>query len=45
MKASQTIFNKELGTVTISQSEYEKLLQYKQICYDFKAVIEGGSSE
>ena len=45
MKASQTIFNKELGTVTISQSEYDKLLPYKEICQEFKAVIEGGSSE
>ena len=45
MKASQTIFNKELGTVTITQSEYDKLLAYKELCHEFKNVIEGGSSE
>ena len=45
MKSSQTIFCKDDGTVTISQSEYNKLLQYKQLCKEFKAVLSGDSHE
>ena len=41
MKPSQTIFCKDDGTVTISQSEYDKLLQYKQLCHEFQAVLRG----
>ena len=41
MKPSQTIFCKDDNTVTISQSEYNKLLQYKQLCKEFKAVLTG----
>lgn len=43
MKSSQTIFCKDDGTVTISQSEYDKLLQYKQLCHEFQAVLRGDS--
>lgn len=41
MKPSQTIFCKDDDTVTISQSEYNKLLQYKEICKEFQAVLGG----
>ena len=41
MKPSQTIFCKDDDTVTISQSEYNKLLQYKEICKEFQAVLSG----
>ena len=44
MKPSQTIFCKDDGTVTISQSEYNKLLQYKQLCQEFREVL-GGDAE
>jgi len=39
MKPSQTIFNKDLNTVTIHIREYEKLLQYKQLCKEFREVM------
>ena len=42
MKSSQTIFCKDNGTVTISHSEYEKLLQYKQLCKEFQAILTEG---
>ena len=38
-----TVFNRDTNTVTIPQKEYDKLLQYKQIALDFKAVLEGDS--
>lgn len=41
MKSSQTIFNKDTQTVTISEAEYNKLLQYKQLCKEFQAVLGG----
>ena len=50
MKPSQTIFNKDTQTVTISEEEYFSLVKkanerdsYKEICEDFKAVLEGDS--
>ena len=45
MKSSQTIFNRDTQTVTISENEYNKLLQYKQLCKEFKAVLSGDSHE
>ena len=44
MKPSQTIFNKDFDTVTIPTKEYQKLLGYKQLCQEFKAIL-GGDSE
>lgn len=44
MKASQTIFNKDTRTVTISEKEYNKLLQYRELCREFQSVL-GGDSE
>ena len=41
MKASQTIFNKDTRTVTISETEYNKLLQYKELCFEFRAILQG----
>ena len=41
MKSSQTIFCKDDGTVTISATEYNKLLQYKELCKEFQAVLKG----
>ena len=45
MKPSQTIFCKDNGTVTISADEYNKLLQYKQLCKEFQEVLSEGDSE
>ena len=41
MKSSQTIFCKDDGTVTISATEYNKLLQYKELALEMKGVLEG----
>ena len=41
MKSTQTIFNKDFDTVTITTKEYNKLLQYKEICKEFQAVLGG----
>mgnify|MGYP006872982597 CR=1 FL=1 len=41
MKSTQTIFCKDDATVRISQKEYNKLLQYKQIALDFQAILNG----
>ena len=41
MKPSQTIFNRDNNTVTISENEYNKLLQYKQLCREFQAILKG----
>jgi hypothetical protein len=41
MSSTQTIFNRDFGTVTISQEEYEKLLQYKELCKEFQAILKG----
>ena len=43
MKTSQTIFCKDDGTVRISQEEYEKLLAYKQLCFEFREILQGDS--
>ena len=41
MKSHQTIFNKDLATVTISESEYRKLLQYKELALEMRDVLQG----
>ena len=41
MKSAQTIFNKDLATVTISESEYRKLLQYKELALEMREVLQG----
>ena len=41
MKPSQTIFNKDEGTVTITASEYNKLLLYKELALEMKEVLKG----
>ena len=41
MKSHQTIFNKDLETVTISESEYRKLLQYKELALEMREVLQG----
>ena len=43
MKPSQTIFNKDYGTVTITVSEYNKLLQYKELALEMREVLQGES--
>lgn len=43
MKSSQTIFNTDTDTVIISHQEYEKLLQYKQLCQEYAKVMKGDS--
>ena len=45
MKPSQTIFNKDQGTVTISASEYNKLLLYKEYALEIKSIMEGSDAE
>ena len=44
MKPSQTIFCKDDGTVKISVSEYNKLLLYKELALEMKAVLQGDES-
>ena len=39
-----TIFNRDNNTVTIPENEYQKLLQYKKICQEFRELL-GGDSE
>ena len=41
MKSSQTIFCKDDGTVTITVSEYNKLLQYKELALEMREVLQG----
>ena len=41
MKPSQTIFNKDTGTVTLSAVEYNKLILYKELALEMKAVLQG----
>ena len=43
MKSSQTIFNKDDGTVTLSAVEYNKLLLYKEYALEIKSIMEGDS--
>ena len=45
MKPSQTIFNKDYGTVTISEKEYNKLLQYKELALEMREVLQGGDGK
>lgn len=45
MKPSQTIFNRDYRTVTISEKEYNKLLQYKSLALEMRDVLYGGDSE
>ena len=44
MKPSQTIFNKDFDTVTITVSEYKKLQLYKQLALEMKEVLQGDDS-
>ena len=44
MKSSQTIFCKDDGTVTITVSEYNKLLQYKELALEMREVLQGDDS-
>ena len=44
MKSSQTIFNKDQGTVTLSAVEYNKLLLYKELALEMKEILQGDDS-
>jgi hypothetical protein len=41
MKSPQTIFCKDDGTVTISATEYTKLLQYKELALEMREILQG----
>ena len=41
MKAQQTIFCKDDGTVKITVKEYNKLLLYKELALEMKEVLQG----
>jgi hypothetical protein len=41
MKSTQTIFYKDDGTVTISATEYNKLLQYKELALEMREILQG----
>ena len=43
MKPSQTIYCKDNGTVTITVQEYNKLILYKELALEMKAVLQGDS--
>ena len=45
MKSSQTIFNKDQGTVTLSAVEYNKLLLYKEYALEIKNILQGSDVE
>ena len=45
MKTSQTIFNKDQGTVTLSAVEYNKLLLYKEYALEIKNILQGSDVE
>ena len=45
MKSSQKIFCKDDGTVTITVSEYNKLLLYKELALEMKEVLQGGEGK
>ena len=45
MKPSQTIFCKDDGTVTISASEYNKLLLYKEYALEIRDIVRGDHDE
>lgn len=42
MKPSQTLFNKNEGTVTLSAVEYNKLLLYKELALEMKQILQDG---
>ena len=44
MQPKQTLFCKDDGTVTISATEYNKLLQYKELALEMREVLEGDDS-
>ena len=44
MKSTQTIFCKDDETVTISLTKYNKLIQYKELALEMKAILEGDDS-
>ena len=44
MKPSQTIFNKDFDTVTLPTAEYNKLLQYKELALEMRAILRGDDS-
>jgi hypothetical protein len=41
MKSSQTIFCKDNNTVTLSATEYNKLLQYKELALEMREILQG----
>ena len=41
MKSTQTIFCKDDGTVTISATEYNKLIQYKELALEMREILQG----
>lgn len=43
MKSTQTIFCKDDGTVTISATEYNKLIQYKELALEMREILQGDS--
>ena len=43
MKPSQTIFNRDTQTVTISEREYNKLIQYKELALEMREILQGDS--
>lgn len=43
MKPSQTIFCKDDETVTLSLNQYNKLVEYKKLALEMKAILEGDS--
>ena len=45
MKPSQTIINKDEGTVTMTISRYNKLLLYKELALEMKEVLQGGEGK
>ena len=45
MKSTQTIFNKDYRTVTISEAEYHKLLQYKELALEMRDILNGGDDQ
>ena len=44
MKSSQTIFCKDNNTVTLSATEYNKLLQYKELALEMREILQGDDS-
>ena len=43
MKSTQTIFCKDDCTVTISATEYNKLIQYKELALEMREILQGDS--